>query len=203
MSSALGSQRLPSDRDLLYRVLAASASDAREEVIGTALDLLAVEADHAVLELGCGTGDILSRIAARVLRGIVVGVDTSDVMLRHARRRNRVFLERGRAGVQRINRCSLAPLGDEVFDRVLGVHVVYFWSDPPRQLEAIRRVLRPGGSLVLAFRPSGEVWGQEEGRRLDGGFLEPCLEEHGFDAVESFAGGSPKRPLTWLRALRV
>jgi SAM-dependent methyltransferase len=180
-----------------------SASDARDDVIGTALDLLALEADHTVLELGCGTGDILSRIAARVLRGIAVGVDTSDLLLRHARRRNRVFLERGRADVQRIERGTLAPLGEERFDRVLGVHVVYFWSDPPKQIEEIRRVLRPGGSLVLAFRPSEAGWSEGTGPCFDGAFLEGCLREQGFDALESVAGGSTTRPLTWLRACRV
>ena len=201
MSAAIRSQAPSPDRSLLYRVLATSASDARDDVIGTALELLALEADHTVLELGCGTGDILSRMAARVLRGRAVGVDTSDVMLRHARRRNRVFLERGRAELQRINGGSLASLGEEAFDRVLGVHVVYFWSEPSKQLEEIRRVLRPGGSLVLAFRPCGGAGSQSP--CLDGASLERCLEERGFDAVESIPGGSPTRPLTWIRACRV
>ncbi len=186
MSAAFGFQRPSRDRGLLYRVLATSASDARDDVIGTALDLLALEPDHRVVELGCGTGDILSRIAARVLRGIAVGVDTSEVMLRHARRRNRVFLERGRADVRRIDSGSLASLGEEAFDRVLGVHVVYFWSDPPRQVEEIRRVLRPGGSVVLAFRPCGAVGSQGAAPCFDGAFLERAA-----------------RPLTWLRACRV
>jgi SAM-dependent methyltransferase len=201
MSAAFGFQRPSRDRGLLYRVLATSASDARDDVIGTALDLLALEPDHRVVELGCGTGDILSRIAARVLRGIAVGVDTSDVMLRHARRRNRVFLERGRADVRRIDSGSLAPLAEEAFDRVLGVHVV--WSDPPQQVEEIRRVLRPGGSVVLAFRPSGAVGSQGAAPCFDGALLERCLGEHGFDALEFVAGGSAARPLTWLRACRV
>lgn len=33
------------------------------------------------------------------------------------------------------------------------MHVVYFWTEPQRDLAEIRRVLRPGGRLMLVYRP--------------------------------------------------
>jgi SAM-dependent methyltransferase len=39
-----------------------------------------------------------------------------------------------------------------MFDGVLAVHNLYFWTDPVRTIGEIARVLRPGGRVVLAFR---------------------------------------------------
>ena len=45
------------------------------------------------------------------------------------------------------------PYGNERFDAALAVHVLYFWTDAISELREIRRVLRPGGRLILGYRP--------------------------------------------------
>ena len=194
--------RTESRRDastLLYRVLASSAADPREAVVETALDLLQLRPEHHVLELGCGTGDILSRLAARVLRGQVVGVAVSALMARHARRRNRIFLEAGRAQIFVASGLLLAGLPDARFERVLGVHVIYLWEDPARRVAEVRRVLRPGGRLVLGFRGPGTG---SRGPKADPEEVSRWLAEGGFDQVARHAGGDAARPLAWICARR-
>jgi SAM-dependent methyltransferase len=43
----------------------------------------------------------------------------------------------------------------EAFDRIYSVHCIYFWNDPDRVFGQLAAALRPGGRLVLAFRPEG------------------------------------------------
>jgi len=49
------------------------------------------------------------------------------------------------------------PFPPASFDRVFSVHTVYFWTDPAGDLREIRRVLKSGGKLVLAFRSKADA----------------------------------------------
>ncbi|HEY6684302.1 MAG TPA: class I SAM-dependent methyltransferase, partial [Propionibacteriaceae bacterium] len=52
-----------------------------------AVQLLDVQPTDRVIELGCGPGVAIAALATRAIRGLVVGVDHSQVMIRQARRR--------------------------------------------------------------------------------------------------------------------
>jgi SAM-dependent methyltransferase len=188
---------------LLGAVVAQSATYDPEQVADTALDLLAAEPEHRVLELGCGSGRLLFRLAARARRGHAVGVDPSELMLRHARHRNRSWIAAGRAEVAQAWSSDLSRFPEHAFDRVLGVHVVCFWRDPARDLAEIRRVLRPGGTLLLGFRPvaAGEPAG-EGAPRVAAGRVEGWLLAGGFAPSDTIVRGEPNRPLAWVRARR-
>ena len=115
-----------------------------------AVERLGVQADEAVLEVGCGHGRTLARIAQAPC-GFLAGIDGSDVMVRLARRRLRQRTEAGLAEVS-LAMSSALPYPDARFDAALAVHVLYFWKDAIADLREIRRVLRPGGRFLLGYR---------------------------------------------------
>jgi SAM-dependent methyltransferase len=119
-----------------------------------ALEQLAVRAGEAVLEIGCGHGRTLARLA-RTSCSFLAGIDPSDVMVRLARKRLRRWIDAGRAEV-RLASSAKIPHADQRFDAVFAVHVVYFWNQPLADLLEIRRVLRPGGRLLLGYVPRDE-----------------------------------------------
>jgi SAM-dependent methyltransferase len=116
-----------------------------------AVEELAVRPGESVLEIGCGHGRTLARLAD-AHAGFVAGIDPSDVMVRHARGRLRRAIDAGRAEVALASSAKI-PHADARFDAAFAVHVVYFWREPAGDLAEIRRVLRPGGRVLLGYRP--------------------------------------------------
>lgn len=119
-----------------------------------AVERLAVREGDAVLEVGCGHGRTLARIV-RGPFGSVAGIDASEVMIRLARRRLRRWIEAGRAEVS-LAASDALPFASARFDAAFAVHVLYFWTDPRADLREIGRVLKPGGRVLLGYRPRDE-----------------------------------------------
>ncbi|MEI6341178.1 MAG: bifunctional demethylmenaquinone methyltransferase/2-methoxy-6-polyprenyl-1,4-benzoquinol methylase UbiE [Verrucomicrobiota bacterium] len=105
------------------------------------------------LDLCCGTGDVAFALADR--GAVVTGIDFSAAMLDVARRRP------GRPSVTFVQGDAMAlPVADASADVVTVAYGLRNVADIPRALAEWRRVLRPGGRLVvLEFgKPPGRAW---------------------------------------------
>lgn len=98
-----------------------------------------------VLDLGCGTGRLLQRLATQFpqLRG--TGLDLSSNMVRQARLSNRhhprlIFLE---------GKAESLPFGNGQFDAVFNTISFLHYSEPKQVLNEVSRVLCPGGRFYL------------------------------------------------------
>ena len=117
-----------------------------------AVRLLDVQPGERVIELGCGPGVAIAALAARAIRGLVVGVDHSQVMIRQARRRNRAAVRAGRVRLIHTPVQSLS-ISDGPFDAALAVNTVGMWPEPTARLRELARLLRPGGRIALVSQP--------------------------------------------------
>jgi RND superfamily putative drug exporter len=116
----------------------------------TAVDLLAVRPGQRIGEIGFGPGRTVGRLAAAGAE--VVGLDVSSAMVTLASRRNASHISAGRVRLVQGDGTTL-PVATGALDGLISVHSVYFWAEPTAVLAEIHRALRPGGRLVLAFRP--------------------------------------------------
>jgi ubiquinone/menaquinone biosynthesis C-methylase UbiE len=152
--------------------------------------------DADVLEVACGSGPGLGHLAA-VARSLVAG-DLSDDILDLARRHYG-----DRVDVRRLDAENL-PFAEASFDVVIVCEALYLLPRPDRFLIGARRILRPGGRLLIV----------SANKDLPG--FQPCLYSHVyFGVVEldrhlreleftpQFFGGTPLPATSWRqRALR-
>jgi ubiquinone/menaquinone biosynthesis C-methylase UbiE len=101
---------------------------------------------RTIVEVGLGTGGLLSDLTAKAEK--VVGVDHSQAMLEEARRR---LAQTGIAGIDlRLGEMTHLPMPDSSADCAVVNMVLHHAADPQAVLRELRRVLVPGGVLVLA-----------------------------------------------------
>jgi SAM-dependent methyltransferase len=115
-----------------------------------ALDALGVGAGTNLLDVGCGSGGLLTVAAAR--GGHVTGLDAALGMVTVARRRlPNARIEHG--DIEEL------PFSDESFDAVTGTNAFQYAATPREALVEARRVLRPSGRLVAAVWSPPELCG--------------------------------------------
>ncbi|MFF6955252.1 methyltransferase domain-containing protein [Streptomyces sp. NPDC008317] len=129
-----------------------AATDLGRFYKGRMLDALDVRTGQTVLDIGCGPGTDLGALADAVsgtgtgsAPGAVIGVDHDQVAVDTARERT---ADRDTVTVH-LGDVHELPLADGSVDRARTDRVLQHVADPVRALREARRVLRPGGRLVL------------------------------------------------------
>jgi SAM-dependent methyltransferase len=107
------------------------------------LDFASVEDSGTIVDLGCGTANLLAAAATAFRNARLIGVDPSPALLAKASRRPelmRATLLEG--GVESI------PVGTATADFTLSLLVLQEFSDRPAALAEMRRITRPGGTVA-------------------------------------------------------
>ncbi|MDQ3653699.1 MAG: methyltransferase domain-containing protein [Chloroflexota bacterium] len=117
-----------------------------------ALELLDIQPDDRILEIGCGHGIAVSVIGDMLDQGRVTAIDRSYDMVELARQKNQGHLKSGKAVIQPVS-LDRADFGDERFDRIFAINVSLFEQQADRGLDIVKRALVPGGRLFVIFQP--------------------------------------------------
>jgi SAM-dependent methyltransferase len=107
-----------------------------------------------ILDVGCGTGEIVLRLAREYPRVTLVGIDVHEPHLALARERSRAF--GGRAEFQRGDAFAL-DFPDRSFDLTLCRHMLQAVPEPERVLSEMARVTRRGGVLHVVAEDYGMI----------------------------------------------
>jgi ubiquinone/menaquinone biosynthesis C-methylase UbiE len=112
------------------------------------LSHISVEAQDTVLDVGCGGGRTVSKLAAVATLGKVYGVGYSKESVVVATRTNRQWIDMARVEI-REGSVSQLPFPDDVFDLVTALETHFWWPDLPADMREVLRVLKPGGRLII------------------------------------------------------
>jgi ubiquinone/menaquinone biosynthesis C-methylase UbiE len=119
------------------------------------LAVLGLRPDDNLLEVGCGGGAFLQDALKSGCKA--AAIDHSSDMVRVAREVNHAAIQQNRLEIREADASSL-PYPDGIFSGAVMTGVFGFITNPLQALSEIRRVLAPGGRLVL-FTGSKELRG--------------------------------------------
>jgi len=107
-----------------------------------------IQEDFKILDVGCGGGRTIQKLAGLAPKGTVDGIDYAEGSVAESRSRNLSLIAERRVRVQQAT-VSKLPFAENTFDLVTAVETQYYWPDLPGDMREILRVLRSGGALVV------------------------------------------------------
>lgn len=135
---------------------AAKQFDPAYDALMLAEPIVAHNPAAAVLDVAAGTGRLPMALFARPdFAGTVTALDASAPMLDLARRKLAPF--GGRVTFAHRDAQAL-PFDADAFDVVTCLESLEFFPDAPAALREMRRVLRPGGLLLVSNRIGPDAW---------------------------------------------
>lgn len=101
-----------------------------------------------ILDIGCGGGKTINELAHTAKSARVFGIDYSPDCVEMSSSLNADLIKDGRVKILQAT-VSALPFDNDSFDLVTAVETYYFWPDLVNDLKEIRRVLKPGGTILL------------------------------------------------------
>jgi SAM-dependent methyltransferase len=112
------------------------------------LGQIGIEKNYTILDVGCGGGRTVSKLAAIATGGKVYGVDYSEESVAATKEINARAIDAGRVEV-RHGSVSQLPFSDGMFDLVTAVETHFWWPNLGADMREVFRVVKGGGKLVV------------------------------------------------------
>jgi len=130
------------------RIFARAMNKGHDRMTNWGLDHLRIEDRFTVLDVGCGGGRTIEKLAHLAQGGVVYGVDYADGSVAESREHNAELIHAGRVVIQKAS-VSQLPFPPNTFDLVTAIETQYYWPDLAGDMREVLRVLKPAGKLVV------------------------------------------------------
>lgn len=118
------------------------------ELTDWGLTHIAVEPQYTILDVGCGGGRTVGKLAALATRGKVYGVDYSEDSVAMSKKTNAASIRAGRVEIARASVSEL-PFPENTFDLITAVETHFWWRDLSHDMREVFRVTKRGGIFIV------------------------------------------------------
>ena len=130
------------------RLFTSLMNKSHSELTDWGLSHITVDKGFTILDVGCGGGRTIEKLAEKTVEGKVFGVDYANGSVAAARSTNARSIADGRVAIEQAS-VSKLPFPDDKFDLVTAVETQYYWPDPESDMREVFRVVRPGGTFAV------------------------------------------------------
>ncbi|MCW4024685.1 MAG: class I SAM-dependent methyltransferase [Candidatus Bathyarchaeota archaeon] len=130
------------------KIVAALMNKGHKALTTWGLSYVTIQPDYTILDVGCGGGKTINRLAQQVPQGKVYGIDCSPDMVAYAKKVNKEFVKQNQVEIHEAS-VDNTGLPDDFFDLVTACETYYFWFSLPEAFKEIKRVLKPNGKFLL------------------------------------------------------
>ena len=128
------------------RMFARMMNTSHSPLTDWALTHLNIDKGATVLDVGCGGGRTIEKLAPLATQ--VYGVDYAAGSVGESQSHNRRLIADGKVHIERAS-VSALPFTADMFDVVTAIETQYYWPDVANDMREVLRVLKPGGRLMI------------------------------------------------------
>jgi len=130
------------------RLVATIMNQHHEKLTLWGLSKVNIGLDFVILDVGCGGGKTVNRLAQLAPKGEVFGIDYSSDMVKFSKKINKTLIAQNRVEIIE-GSVEKMSFNDDFFDLVTAFETYYFWTKFPDALKEINRVLKPSRKLLF------------------------------------------------------
>ncbi|MCB2305728.1 class I SAM-dependent methyltransferase [Clostridium estertheticum] len=130
------------------KAIAKDMNIAHFELTNWGFEKINIKKNDVILDIGCGGGRTVNRMASIATEGKTFGIDYSTDCVKWSKDYNEKFIKDGsveilHASVEKI------PFENDKFDVISAVETIYFWPNLVENFKEVKRVLKPSGKLII------------------------------------------------------
>lgn len=135
-------------RGWLGRFVLRNMNSRHSKVTDWGLGHVRIEPHYTILDVGCGGGRTLCKLAGVAAQGKAYGVDHSEESVATSKRTNAHWIAMDCVEVQH-GSVSQLPFPEGMFDLVTAIETHFWWPNLPTDMREVFRVLKSGGKLII------------------------------------------------------
>ena len=128
--------------------VAASMNIHHSDLTDWGLSKVKISSDFTILDVGCGGGKTLTKLANLAPKGKVYGIDCSKDMVKYSQEVNKDLINQDRVSIVE-GFVDKTGFPDRFFDLVTAIETYYFWPSLSDAFQEVHRILKPQGHLLL------------------------------------------------------
>jgi ubiquinone/menaquinone biosynthesis C-methylase UbiE len=109
---------------------------------------ISIDTHDTILDVGCGGGRTVAKLADIAKQGKVYGIDHSGESVAASKKYVAQYITLSRVEILH-GSVSQLPFPNDMFDLVTAVETHFWWSNLPGDMREVLRVLKPGGTLIF------------------------------------------------------